>query len=124
MKKSIKNFIPHILIAVLLISVAIVLYKISPESSQNPSEKPIVDMSLPIEKTLDETNKIQMPYGSGTREKIQVKFTWKAGDMSYSDALYFTPEQYEKLTPDEIEKMKLERMTNWANTVNTASRQE
>lgn len=122
MKKSIKNFIPHILIAILLIGAAAVVYKISP---RNPSEKPVVDMSLPIEKISDQTSKISVPgIGNVAQEKIQVKFTWKAGDMPYSDALYFTPEEYAKLTPEAIEKMKLERMTNWANMVNAASRQE
>ncbi len=121
MKKSIKKFLPYVLITVLLMAVTVFLVSIS--NKNNPANKPVVDMSLPIEKILDETNKITEVYAGGTREKIQVKFTWKAGGMSFTDAVYFLPEEFAKLTSAEIEQIKMERMTNWANAVNTASRQ-
>jgi len=117
-----KKYLPYILIIILLAGVAIFWFNINKKNQ--PNIRPVVDMSLPIEKSAGETNNITVPYAGGTRERVQVKFTWKAGDMSYSDALYFSPEEYAKLTTEDIEKLKMERMKNWAETVNAGSREE
>lgn len=87
--------------------------------------KDVIDTSGGIIKNADEVNKIKIePLGIKQVEKIQIKFSWEAGGIKYNDALYFTQEEYAKLTPEAIEEMKTERFENWVNTINTSSKQQ
>jgi len=58
------------------------------------------------------------------REMIQVKFSWEVNGTKYNDALYFSKDEHNKLTEEDIQKMKEERFVNWAKTVNAGSKQE
>lgn len=75
-----------------------------------------------VVKNPDEVAKINVDYGEGPKEKIQINFTWEQDGIKYSDALYFTPEEYAKLSPADIEKMEKERFDNWVKLVNEQSK--
>jgi hypothetical protein len=45
--------------------------------------------------------------------KVQVVFTEKTSRGEFTDALYFTQEDFAKLDPDELKKRKQERVDNW-----------
>lgn len=45
--------------------------------------------------------------------KIQVRFSKETRHGRYSDSLYFTPEDYETLLPEQLEAMKGERVNRW-----------
>lgn len=45
--------------------------------------------------------------------KIQVRFSKETKHGRYSDSLYFTPEDYETLLPEQLEAMKEERVNRW-----------
>jgi hypothetical protein len=59
------------------------------------------------------------PAFAADQVEIQVKFSEKVNvngqDITYSSALYFTPEQYSSITPDELAAMKADRVANWKN---------
>jgi len=59
----------------------------------------------------------------GNREMVQIRFFWEVNGIRYNDALNLTKEEYAKLSPDDIEKMKQERFDNWVKLVNTASKE-
>ncbi len=44
---------------------------------------------------------------------VQVRFTID----NFSDALYFTMDEWANVTDDQIETMKKERYTNWKNSI-------
>jgi hypothetical protein len=52
---------------------------------------------------------------------VQVRFkdtvTVKGMDLEYSDAIYYTQEQYSKLDLDAHEAIKKERIDNWKNAI-------
>lgn len=50
---------------------------------------------------------------------IRIKFTIERDGYSYADALYFSPQEYNSLTPEQIEAMKEERFQNWLTAINT-----
>jgi predicted amino acid-binding ACT domain protein len=45
--------------------------------------------------------------------RIQINFTKTSNNYSFSDALYFTQEEYEALTEVEIKDMMQKRFDNW-----------
>lgn len=51
--------------------------------------------------------------------RIQVIFRTDTSKGTYQDALWFTQEEYDKVTPEEIEVMKQERIDNWLSVVST-----
>lgn len=53
--------------------------------------------------------------------KIQVQFTIEENGFSYTDALYFTLEEYSILTPEKIEAMKRTRFDSWLEALNVAN---
>jgi uncharacterized protein YaiL (DUF2058 family) len=55
--------------------------------------------------------------------QVQVRFTVTDGDHTYTDALYFTPEEYASKTPEEIEAMKVQRFENWKAVVTAPPRE-
>lgn len=56
------------------------------------------------------------------REMIQVRFSWESNGIKYNDALNIPKDEYQKLTDEDIERMKYERFENWARTVNEQSK--
>lgn len=48
-----------------------------------------------------------------SQTNVQVRFTIKDGDHEYTDALYLTPEEHERMTPEDIEARQQERFNNW-----------
>lgn len=50
---------------------------------------------------------------SDQSNQVVIRFTVTEGDHSYSDALYFTPEEYAAQTPDTIAAMQQARFNNW-----------
>lgn len=51
--------------------------------------------------------------------KIQVQFRKTYNGMDYNDALYFTQEEYNSITADEIESMKTQRFEAWKTAITT-----
>lgn len=51
--------------------------------------------------------------------KVMVKFTIPDPDTgaSYTDALYFTTDDYVNLEPKELERLKQERFDNWKRNI-------
>ena len=51
--------------------------------------------------------------------RVQVIFTFPAdGNMpSYTDALYFTPDEYAALSPTDLDAQKQERYNNWLTVI-------
>lgn len=58
------------------------------------------------------------------KEMVQVRFSYEVNGIKYNDALNFTKDQYEKMSQEDIEEMKVERFKIWVNSVNKSSRQE
>ncbi len=58
------------------------------------------------------------------REMVQVRFSYEVNGIKYNDALNFTKDQYEKMSQEDIEEMKVERFKIWVNSVNKSSKQE
>lgn len=48
---------------------------------------------------------------------IQDRFTIERDGVTLQDAIVLPKEEYEKLTPEEIEVQKEERFTNWSNHI-------
>lgn len=45
---------------------------------------------------------------------VQIRFVVdKGGPDEFADALYFTPEQFVALTPEQLETAQIERVDNW-----------
>ena len=51
--------------------------------------------------------------------KYQIQFTIDRDNNHFCDALYFTPEEYNALKPDDIEALKEERYSNWVKVIST-----
>ena len=49
---------------------------------------------------------------------IQRRFTIKQGDQVLQDAIVLPKEDYDKLTPEEIETTKQQRFNNWQDAIN------
>ena len=49
----------------------------------------------------------------------QLRFTIEKDGRSYSDAIVLPKEDYEKLTPEDIETTKQQRFDNWITILNT-----
>ena len=49
--------------------------------------------------------------------KIQVQFTQTTEFGEYSDAIYFSPAEYEALTEEELTALQNERVANWIQTI-------
>ena len=56
--------------------------------------------------------------------KIQVIFEKSDGDRTYRDALWFSQEEYDILTPEQISTMQQERFDNWLAIVNALPTEE
>lgn len=55
-------------------------------------------------------------------EEVQqyvVKYTVKEGDHTYTDALYFTAEEWAEATPESIEAEQQRRFQNWLSFLST-----
>ena len=51
--------------------------------------------------------------------KVQVIFQKSDGDRTYRDALWFSQEEYDTVTPEQISTMQQERFDNWLAIVNS-----
>lgn len=113
------------IISVIVLIFVIILVAIIFWQKNKNQPKDAIDTSSEVIKNADEVNKIKTE-SSGVKqaEKIQIKFFWEVDGTKYNDALYFTPEEYAKLTPEAIEKMKTARFENWVKIVNTNSKQQ
>lgn len=49
--------------------------------------------------------------------KIQYKLEKETELGLFTDYVYFTTEQWDKITPEELEKITNDRATNWVNTM-------
>lgn len=98
-----------IIIVAILAAVAFSLFFFSKEKP-----KDLINLENPIVKNQNEINQ--------TEEMVQIKFSWEVDGVKYNDALYISKEEYDKLSAEEIEKMKQERFENWARTVNGQSK--
>lgn len=56
----------------------------------------------------------------GDQVQIQVKFTIQQDGLTFTDALYFGPDEYKKLSDSDIEAMKQERFDNYKATIANA----
>lgn len=121
-KSFLSSRLPLVLSAVLVVGLAgFLLLKYFDQKKP----KPVIDLSQEIIKNTDEVNKIQEDGPGGVkREKIQVRFFWEIDGFKYNDAIYFTPDEYSKLTPEKLDSLKQQRLTNWANIVNEGSVRE
>lgn len=63
-----------------------------------------------------------MEIQSTVTEQVVVRFTVTDGDHSYSDALYFTPEEHAALDEKEIEAQQQKRFENWKTVVTAPPR--
>jgi hypothetical protein len=54
-----------------------------------------------------------------SQQNVQIRFTVREGDHEYTDALYFTPEEFAALTEEQLEAMKVRRFENWKAIVTT-----
>lgn len=52
-----------------------------------------------------------------TEIKIQVRFTEQTAIGSFSDALYFTEDEWASVDPKTVEEMKAARVANWMQAV-------
>jgi hypothetical protein len=52
-----------------------------------------------------------------TGDSVQVKFRVETLHGDYQDALYFKKAEYDLLSPEDIEAMKLGRVNNWVNII-------
>ena len=52
--------------------------------------------------------------------KYGIDFVISRDGNEYRDCLWFTKEEYEALTPEQIQAMQNERFENWLITINTA----
>ena len=50
---------------------------------------------------------------------IQVRFSINRDGLDFSDALVLTQDEYNSLTPDQIEQMKSDRFENWKTMIST-----
>jgi len=80
--------------------------------------KDTIDLKLGVIKAPDIVGNVQI----ANKEMVQVRFSWEAGGITYNDALNITKEEYAKLTPADIERMKEERFAAWVKTVNEGSK--
>jgi hypothetical protein len=58
-----------------------------------------------------------MPILSDEKQQVVIKFTVEQDGYRFSDALYFTPEEYVTKTPEEIEAMQQARFNNWLSVI-------
>jgi hypothetical protein len=58
--------------------------------------------------------------------RVQVMFSKRHNGVDFTDAVYFTEEEWEtkKNKPQEIEAAKTERFENWKTAIEEASQQE
>lgn len=119
-KNILYRYLP-ISLCVILISLAVLVFFLSRNSSPENSYHTAVDLSHPIIKNPDAVAKVKQDTGVAKRDRIQVKFFWEVDGYKYNDALYFTPEEYAALAPEKLEALKYERLKNWANLVNEQS---
>lgn len=56
---------------------------------------------------------ITYPYVIGNHTYVQDKFTINQQGYSYTDALYFSKEEYDQLSVSDIEAMEQSRFDNW-----------
>ena len=89
-----------------------------------PKTSGVIDLSQPIIKYPDEVGKIEVNSGGGKTELVQLKFSWEIQGIKYNDAINLPKEEFEKLKPEDLERIKNERFYNWANLVNTQSKKE
>lgn len=80
--------------------------------------KDTIDLKLGVIKAPDIVGTVQI----ANKEMVQVRFSWEAGGITYNDALNITKEEYAKLKPEDIERMKEERFQAWVKTVNEGSK--
>lgn len=51
--------------------------------------------------------------------QVVVKFVLQDGDFTYSDALYFTPEDYKVMTQKDLDALQVKRFDAWKVVVTT-----
>ena len=56
--------------------------------------------------------------------KVQVIFKKSDGDRTYTDALWFSQEEYSMLTQEEILAMQDQRFSNWLAAINAPPTEE
>jgi hypothetical protein len=84
-------------------------------------ERKVIDLdNSPITKNDGSIEQVSI----ANKEMIQVRFSWEAGGIKYNDALNIPKDQYEKMTPQDIEKLKEERFIKWVDSVNASSMEQ
>lgn len=84
-----------------------------------PKDREVIDKDAPVYKQED----VVAPVKIINKEMVQIRFSWEIDGIKYNDALNIEKSQYEKMTPEQIEKLKKERFENWVKTVNEQSKQ-
>lgn len=107
-----KNKSKIIFIILILVFVGFLIYKIFPK------EKEAIDTDAPVYKQED----IISPVNIINKEMVQIRFSWEIDGIKYNDALNIEKSQYEKMTQEQIEKLKKERFENWIKIVNEQSK--
>ncbi len=110
----------YLFVSIIIIIVGIVLWFLP--TNKNEQFIPVIRPDAPIEKKESgDPNTILIDSGGKKKEMVQIKFSWVIDGLTYNDAIVLTKEQYEKLSPEEIEKMKEDRVNKWVETVNKGS---
>ena len=52
--------------------------------------------------------------------RVQVNFTAPSEFGDYSDALYFSPEEFASLTEERLQEMEAERVSKWVSAIKAA----
>lgn len=52
--------------------------------------------------------------------RVEVRFTISEGDFTYSDALYFSPEEYAQLSGAMLQSLQRARFDSWKSSILTA----
>lgn len=115
------NRLPWILLAAVLIVAGLGLFLLLRYNSvSQDQQKPVIDLSQPITKNPDQIATTTI--GLSPQPKVQVRFSWEISGYKYNDALYFTPEEYEQLTPQRLDELKYQRIQAWAKMINEQSK--
>lgn len=104
-----------IIISTILILILVIFLFNNKKDSQS---KETINLKSEIIKNDDEAKMIEI----NNKEIIQIRFSWEVNGIKYNDALNMSKEEYEKFSPEQIDKMKEERFKNWVRTVNEQSK--
>ncbi|MEK7116741.1 MAG: hypothetical protein AAB837_01080 [Patescibacteria group bacterium] len=111
MNKKTKIIISTVIAVLVLISV--IFWQ---KNKNQPREA--INTEAEVVKSEDNAAVVQI----ANHEMIQIRFSWEQDGIKYNDALNILKSEYDKLSLEQIEKMKQERFDNWVKMVNEQSK--